>query len=178
MAAFVKTPRKQRNRDARLICTGKQLHIEKAPKGFQLTYAHIPETGILDTVVLMVALESPVNIATKLLCLKHGRKWVILGLTDQDLQVFSVVGNRAESPLVPVTEASHAEGVFLLNIECGCSFLFYRFLGTPNCRRVFIQSCSAHNKWICAASAAVRKGVFCCARPGGYQTQRKLEGGC
>ncbi len=127
----------------------------------------------------MVALEGAVNVAPKLLSLKHGRKWVICSLSDQDLHTFSVVGNRAECPLVSVTEASHCEGVFLLNIKGWCSFFFYRFLGTPHCRRDFVQCGSAHNKWICAASAAVRKKEFFdCARPGGYQTQRQLKTGC
>lgn len=69
-----------------------------------LAYANIPETRKINSVVIVDAFECTIDIATELLSLKHGRKWIVCCCTDKDFNLATLVGNCAECPLIAVTE--------------------------------------------------------------------------
>ena len=127
---------------ASLICTGNS--NQKSPEGFSLTNTDVPKPRVLRTVVIVIPFEGSIDTSTELLRLKHCRKLVVCGLTDQDLQILTVVSDGAECLSVPESEASHGERVLGVHIKGWCSFCFYRISGLPNCGRNLIHSCR-HN---------------------------------
>ncbi len=54
--------------------------------------------------VIMVAFEGSENIATKLLSMQHCRQWVVGSLSNQSLQVLTVVSDGAKYPSVAESE--------------------------------------------------------------------------